>query len=406
MNALRFTAAVAATTALCLALTLKLNAADDTPTAMPQLPKIGRETTATRPVLGDISGAGKSIGGIAPDQLDKSLRAAKRARPPTLRGQAEQKIYAKFARSVVLIVTKESLASGAIINRDGTIITNWHVVDGHKTVGVIFKPRAEGVRVYESDAVQARVVRIDQIADLAIIKVASIPKDIDPIGLADPANLKVGADIHAIGHPMGEIWTYTKGIVSQIRPGYEWKVETSGINHRADVVQTQTPISPGNSGGPLLDDSGNLVGVASFGGRAQALNFAVAGSEIKRFLAATGDRLGSPRQTLAAPPAAQKCAEPATLKVARTEANDGDFFALDSDCNGKADVLLIVFDKNRGITMAIDANENGRMEAVYVDKNADLKFDVVYYDINEDGKADLIGHDLDDNLEPARIEQA
>jgi hypothetical protein len=68
--------------------------------------------------------------------------------------------------------------------------------------------------------------------------------------------------------------------------------------------------------------------------------------------------------------------------------------------------MLIVFDKNRGITMAIDANENGRIEAVYVDKNADLKFDVVYYDINEDGKADLIGHDLDDNLEPARIEQA
>ena len=67
-----------------------------------------------------------------------------------------------------------------------------------------------------------KVLRIDQIADLAIIKVSSIPSDAKVIALGDPAKLSIGADVHAIGHPLGEVWSYTKGIVSQIRHNYEW----------------------------------------------------------------------------------------------------------------------------------------------------------------------------------------
>ena len=54
---------------------------------------------------------------------------------------------------------------------------------------------------------------------------------------------QVGADVHAIGHPQGQTWTYTKGLISQVRPDYQWGP------HKADVIQTQTPINPGNSGG-------------------------------------------------------------------------------------------------------------------------------------------------------------
>lgn len=406
MSAFRFTAAAAAMVTLCLALTLKLQAADDT--AMPILPELGKETTGTRPALGDISGAGSAIGGVPPEQLDKSLRTAKSAVLPLLRGKNEQRIYAKYAGSVVLIVTKDTLGSGTVVNSDGTILTSWHVVNGLSTVGVIFKPQAEGTRVFESDAVQAKVVRVDEIADLALIKVGALPKRISPLGIADPSALKVGADVHAIGHPMGEIWTYTKGIVSQIRPGYEWTTDGSSIRHRADVVQTQTPISPGNSGGPLLDDAGNLVGIATFGGRGQQLNFAIGGSEIRRFLAAKNDRLGAPAKSAAAPAAPtnkQQC-EPATLKVVRTKKDDGAMFVMDANCNGKADTFLSVpDDKRKPIMMGVDDNENTILDAVYVDKNGDLKFDMVLYDVDEDGKTDLIGYDLDENLEPARIEQ-
>lgn len=409
MDAFRFTVAVVATIALCLALTLRLHAADTT--AMPALPQLGTATTGSPPDLGDLSGAGKAVGGTAPGRLGKTLRNAKAAAPPPLRGQNEQRIYAKYARSVVLVVTKDSLGSGTVIGTDGTILTNWHVVDGFKTVGVIFKPQTEGARVFESDAVQAKVVRVDEVADLAIIKVAAIPKNVGVIGLANPAGLKVGADVHAIGHPMGEIWSYTKGIVSQIRPGYEWLGETKGIRHRADVVQTQTPISPGNSGGPLLDDAGGLVGIASFGGHGQQLNFAIGGTEIERFLAAKGDRLAAQKKTAAptasaAPGNAQPCAEPALLKTARTKTNDATAFVMDVNCNGRADAVIFVYDDKSVIAMALDADENGKVEAIYIDTDADSKFDVVYFDVDEDGKQDLVGYDLDDNLEPRRIELA
>jgi S1-C subfamily serine protease len=81
----------------------------------------------------------------------------------------------------------------------------------------------------------------------------------------------VGTKPGGIGHPNGENWTYTKGIVSSVRPDYEW------LTHRATVIQTQTPINPGNSGGPLLSDDGKIVGVNSFGDKgAEGLNFAIA----------------------------------------------------------------------------------------------------------------------------------
>ena len=76
--------------------------------------------------------------------------------------------------------------------------------------------------------------------------------------------LFVGADVHAIGHPFGEDWTYTRGYVSQLRDQYGWKSDL-GKHHVADVIQTQTPINPGNSGGPLFSEIGEVVGVTTFG---------------------------------------------------------------------------------------------------------------------------------------------
>ena len=103
------------------------------------------------------------------------------------------------------------------------------------------------------------------------------------MNLGDSAKISVGQDVHAIGHPQGEIWTYTKGIISQIRSQYEWATE-EGVEHHAKVIQTQTPISPGSSGGPLFDDAGNLIGINSFQHKSGNLNYAVAVDEIQKFL--------------------------------------------------------------------------------------------------------------------------
>ena len=407
MTVFRAGVAIAAAIAAILAFSPVLRADDAPPTAMPQRPEPGKPTTAAPPPLGDISGAGKAIGGLPPARLLKTLKGARASIDPALRGQHEQDLYAKFSRSVVMIVTPDILGSGAVVDKDGTIVTNWHVVGTNKTVGVIFKPHDADARVRESDAVEAKVLRVDQIADLAILKVASIPGDVRIIALGDPSKLSIGADVHAIGHPFGETWSYTKGVVSQIRHAYQWRYEGEGFDHHADVVQTQTPINPGNSGGPLLNDTGELVGISTFGSDEGALiNFAIASNEVRRFLSEHGNRLApAPAKLAETPkPSGKKC-QPVVLQVVRTEREDGTIFDMDTDCNGKSDALLSVpDDKKKHILLIVDSNENGKTDVIYVDKNADLKFDEALYDIDEDGKVDLIGYDLNDNLEPGRIE--
>ena len=111
-------------------------------------------------------------------------------------------------------------------------------------------------------------------------------------------------DVHAIGHPTGEAWTYTTGVISQYRQGYEWKAEDDPIKHKADIIQTQTPINPGNSGGPLLSDLSSLIGVNSFKAGGEGLNFAVSVDEVRKFIARSGNRIG---QTSSAPKSDREC---------------------------------------------------------------------------------------------------
>ena len=123
------------------------------------------------------------------------------------------------------------------------------------------------------------------------MKASEAPTGRTPVRLGDASEIAVGMDVHAIGHPTGEAWTYTTGVISQYRQAYEWQAESSAAKHKADVIQTQTPINPGSSGGPLLGDSGNLVGVNSFKAEGEGLNFAITVDEVKRFLARSGNRI-------------------------------------------------------------------------------------------------------------------
>src|SRR5262249_1261133 len=132
------------------------------------------------------------------------------------------------------------------------------------------------------------VIKTDPVHDLALLRPKALPsRAIKPIIIATQDNIEVGADVRAIGHPTGEIWTYTTGIVSQIRPNYEWSYDEKDVKHRATVIQTQTPINPGNSGGPLLGDDAQLIGVNTFGPKdTQGLNFAISAKDVRAFLAA------------------------------------------------------------------------------------------------------------------------
>jgi len=198
------------------------------------------------------------------------------------RGSKEIAIYQKVAPAVVIVATNSSYGSGSIVDREGHVITNWHVVKDDPEVIVIFKPKGSAELTKEL-AFSALVEKTDPVSDLALLKIKTPPKNLTRLPLGDASTLSVGQDVYAIGHPSGEIWTYTKGIISQIRPVYEWRTPEGSV-HRAKIIQTQTPINPGSSGGPLIDDRGTLIGINSFQRPGEGLNYSVSVDEIITFL--------------------------------------------------------------------------------------------------------------------------
>ena len=114
---------------------------------------------------------------------------------------------------------------------------------GDREVAVIFKPPQEGDKIDPAKAVLGRVLKVDAVRNLALVEAANVPANAAVINFGAMNEVQVGADVHAIGHPSGQTWTYTKGIVSQIRRDYEWQPGPTQ-KHVADVIQTQTPINP------------------------------------------------------------------------------------------------------------------------------------------------------------------
>ena len=326
-----------------------------------------------------------------------------------LRGAREIELYRTLAPSVALIMTDEAEGSASLIatkslagdNRSGILLTSAHVVGDARDVTVVFKPQKEGDKITKAQAVRGRVRKLDPVRDLALVEVERVPTYVATIPLGSMNEVQVGADVHAIGHPEGQTWTYTKGLISQIRPAYEWQ------QHKVDVIQTQTPINPGNSGGPLISDGGKLIGVNFFKRQGEGLNFAVAISDIERFLKAAQDGAYEPPN--AAATAASSALKPCEPKVAfegRTKENNAFVRTLDMDCSGKANAALIVpDDKSKPIEFRMDTNKDGKTDAWIVDEDRDGKWDISYWDTDFDDKPDLVGHHPDGQLKPTRMEK-
>jgi len=292
----------------------------------------------------------------------KSLKAVNDNTRLVFRGAKEASIYSALSPTVVLVLRNGGGGSGSLISTSGEILTNWHVVEGFSSVGVIFKPRMEGRNLKESDLIRAEVIKLDEVSDLALLKVRSVPSGIKPISLGDKSEINVGADVHAIGHPTGESWTYTKGFISQVRNKYRWQTE-SGVAHEANVIQTQTPINPGNSGGPLISDSGNLVGVNSFKAEGESLNFAVAVDEVRHFLDAKKSRYAKPQTDDSSP---QCKAE--VLFEGRNSEDTGQLIQGDLDCDGVVDAIQFTpDDKSEPIRVQYDVNGDSLSDVVVVD---------------------------------------
>lgn len=141
--------------------------------------------------------------------------------------------------------------SGFVIDTDGHIVTNAHVIDG-----VNASMRVE-VTFFDGTHVQSEIVGVDLDSDLAVLRV-DLPSDrLRPVTFADSNELIIGQTALAIGSPFGQKWTMTAGIISAL----DRTIEGLGQFEIGAVIQTDAPINPGNSGGPLLNLAGEVIGV-------------------------------------------------------------------------------------------------------------------------------------------------
>jgi len=279
------------------------------------------------------------------------------------RGVKEQELYVSSVAKVAYLSTPEGSGSGSIISGDGLILTNYHVVRGYENIRVYLYP-GEDQPLDRAGVQMGEVIKVDQVADLALVKLQPAASDLAIFILEDAENIVVGQDTHAIGHPRGQLWSYTVGYVNKISSQFEFGDAME--KNVADVIQNQTPINPGNSGGPLFNDDGKLIGINSFGASNEGsvsyegMNYAVSVSEIARFL----DR-----------------------QVNRFSPGSHDGLSWDQwpthewrdiDGNGITDALLV------------DNDADGFVDTIFVDADEDEELDFVVSDRDANGKLDSI----------------
>ncbi len=302
------------------------------------------------------------------------------------RGVGGISVYKKSAAAVVIVITNEGIiGSASMLDKEGNLLTNWHVVQGYDSVYVIFKPK-KGIELKNEELVYvAKVIKVDQVTDLALLKIEDPPHNFSTLKLGNIEDVDVAQDVHAIGHPGGNVWTYTTGTISQIRPNYE--IPHDIMTFKSNVIQTQTPINPGSSGGPLLNNNAEIVGINTFYIKGDGLNFAVSVDVIKEFLERRNSRFaGRPSTTSQIAPVSK---EPSYYRYDTNGDGIDDLIGGDTDGNGLVDMYIVDLNQDGRIDhVKLDQDENGRIETVVYDTNKDGKFDTWAYDTNEDGYMD------------------
>jgi len=211
--------------------------------------------------------------------------------PVQTRGNTGIAVFRKVSPSVVLVVaakfkddkvTDSALGTGVIVDPAGYVLTNWHVVSGFDGAIIFFKPTI-GTEPNENSAYGVKVVAMDEQVDLALLQIVKPPSGLPAVQFGSLPGIQVAEDIHIIGHPHGKLWSYSSGVISQVRDKYDWKYE-DGSQHSARVLQMQTAINPGNSGGPVVDDDSKLLGLVAMSEEGQNLDYAIAVDVIKNFI--------------------------------------------------------------------------------------------------------------------------
>lgn len=171
----------------------------------------------------------------------------------------------KFAPAVVLVRTSSGLGSGFFVSKAGYLITNFHVIAGEKKIAVT--QYVEDGKVLKREIYkEVEIVATAPFHDLAVLRVQTLKHDVEPVVLAPDDRATVGETVAVIGSPMGLERTVTEGVISQTARLF------AGILY----VQIDAPVNPGNSGGPLFNNRGQVIGIVNMGASwMEGLNFAI-----------------------------------------------------------------------------------------------------------------------------------
>ncbi len=172
------------------------------------------------------------------------------------------------------VVPREGVGSGIVIDKEGHIVTNYHVIQNSRRLEVT---------LHDESKYKAEVVGVDAQNDIAVLKIDCPEDSLFPIQLGESQNLKVGQKVLAIGNPFGLERTLTTGIISSL--GRKLKTDHGLIDQ---VIQTDAAINPGNSGGPLLSTNAEVIGINtaiySRTGDSAGIGFAVPVDTLSRIL--------------------------------------------------------------------------------------------------------------------------
>lgn len=197
-------------------------------------------------------------------------------------------VYENNNRSVANIATRiggerflfrenpsEDAGSGFVIDMNGHIMTNYHVVEDAARITVT---------LYNGVTYDAQPVGVDPINDIAVLKIDAKQDELFPVQMGDSSALKVGLKVFAIGNPFGLHRTMTTGIVSSLNR----TLPVSRVRSIKSVIQIDAAINPGNSGGPLFDSRGRLIGmntaIASRTGQNSGVGFAIPSNLLRRVI--------------------------------------------------------------------------------------------------------------------------
>jgi S1-C subfamily serine protease len=226
-------------------------------------------------VLGGLVVAGAGLVAIEADWIgDEDSPSSATATPLTRpvsdgnnKGLSVNEIYDRYSNGVAFIQAGQASGSGFVIDDDGHVLTNAHVVEA----------AGDDIQVEigdDGEARKAEVVGTDPSSDVALLKVEE-SDDLTKLALGDSSDVEVGDPVVAIGNPFGLDRTVTAGIVS----AKQRQIQAPNGFSISDVIQTDAAVNPGNSGGPLLNAAGEVIGInsqiASSGGGNEGVAFAV-----------------------------------------------------------------------------------------------------------------------------------